>query len=387
MNNPSAMQVSWIDPDEVRALVAKLEGPKQAPPQPAWELHTLPTATVKAMPVQEHLLAPPPVKPPLEPELDLPLSDNRPGPAHSQIWNIREQLRTLRQQAEGSGILPPTERPAPAPEPEDEAIDEAPALTVEEDPFYATPPTENVIAPEPPEVVDEAPPPAPSRFSDTARAVMDHMLDASGPQPEAPPAFDLASLPQPMSPPTMGSPLNIEYIGPAPSNATGEPLFTAAASEQPVLVTPPPAPSTAPLLPPVEQAPAMIEPDPFVVPAAGLSERIDALARWACTRLATDEVLLVDDFGDVLWGGRAQTALVLSAMMAWHSAQRSSAESATHETERIEKELSVGRWLTVLPARTRYGTVSLAAIRPSKLSDDDVRTVRAALLQAVEGKE
>ena len=117
----------------------------------------------------------------------------------------------------------------------------------------------------------------------------------------------------------------------------------------------------------------------------GLSDRLNALALWTCERLGTQEVLLVDDYGDVLWGGHAQTPLVLSAMMAWHAGQRATAGLACTEPQRIDKILSNGRALTVLPARTRYGTVSLAAIQSAPMTPEDERAIRDALVSAVEG--
>ena len=123
----------------------------------------------------------------------------------------------------------------------------------------------------------------------------------------------------------------------------------------------------------------------FVVPAVGLSDRLAALAVWSCDRLGTAEVLLVDDYGDVLWGGHSQTPLVISAMMAWHATQRSTAESACSEPQRIDKALASGRALTVLPARTRYGVVSIAAIQDQPMAKDDESAIREALILAVEG--
>ncbi len=204
--------------------------------------------------------------------------------------------------------------------------------------------------------------------------------------------LDRATLPQPMSPPSTTTPMSIEFIGPAPGSGASEPLFGSLPSGE-VIITPPPAPSTAPLSGPAQdEAPGASPRTPpppevadFVVPSAGLSERIDVVARWTCTRLGTEEVLLVDDFGDVLWGGREHTALVLSVMMAWHTAQRASAESATHDSERIDKELAHGRWLTALRVPTSYGTVRLAAICRESVRDEDARVIRAALVRAVEG--
>ncbi len=139
---------------------------------------------------------------------------------------------------------------------------------------------------------------------------------------------------------------------------------------------PPATTPSVPILPPLL---------PFAVPALGLSERLASLAEWACKGLATEEVLLVDDYGDVLWGGQGQTALVLSAMMAWHSAQRSAPASAVApQQRRIDKELACGRRLTVIPARTRYGVVSLAAIRQQSISDLDANRIHDALMMSVE---
>ena len=123
----------------------------------------------------------------------------------------------------------------------------------------------------------------------------------------------------------------------------------------------------------------------FQPPDRGLADRLGALASWACVRLETNEVVLVDDFGDVLWGSPGHTALVLSGMMAWHSSQRSSATAAVGDSRRIDKELQGGQHLTIIPARTRYGTVSLAAIRATRLDEEDVNALHRALIMAVEG--
>ena len=124
---------------------------------------------------------------------------------------------------------------------------------------------------------------------------------------------------------------------------------------------------------------------PFAVANLGLSERLNAVAEWVCARLGTREVLLVDDYGDVLWGAQGQTALVLSAMMAWHSAQRASASATCTDPSRIDKPLGPDRALTVLPVRTRYGVVSLAVIQSQPVSDSEATAIRDALALAVEG--
>ena len=384
------MQVSWIDPDEIRELVAKLEGPRKAPPQVAWEVHTLPVQP-PASPTAEALLGvpemrpQPPVSAPAPPP-DLPLNDKRSGPDGGEIWSIREQLRSLRERAEVSGIVPV-----------------APPVPVEsESRIKVEPPVEPKIA------ADEPRPVAPA-LSPEARAAMDELLGPVGPQPELPPSTDPSLLPPPMRPPTSSLPSSIEYEGPPPNGEASEPLFgighvglaipdpevdssldleEALEAVEPEAVRSPftLAESTeeAPFSPAVEtEMPG--DQDAFVAPALGLSDRLHALATWAGKRLCTKELLLVDDYGDVLWGGHEHTALVLAAMMAWQSSQRASAESVYAEQDRIDKEISPGRHLTVIPMRTLYGTVSLAAICEMMMSENDAREVRAALIKAVEG--
>ena len=447
------MQVSWIDPEEIAVFLAQLEGPRKAPAEMAWEVHTLPVEPLPA-PTAQPIMGEPvferptpvpvPAKPALPPEM--PLSDGRPGPDKAEIWNIREQLRSLREMAEGSGIIG-SSVPAEAPVIQAKAM--GPALTptpseaqsyadAEEAEFAPLPVSEpespRVMAPvnveDPPEpnivfedshsleAVFESEPisgleepsseaveaiaPSSSPASYAARAAMEELFGGPiGPQPEAPPVADPSTLPQPIQPPPSTTPLSIEYSGPAPSTVSTAPMFSSnAPSATPAKIItheeamgdileqalqsvtiniPPDAPA--------DEAPVADHSHyAFVPPALGLSDRIGALANWAISRLGTEEVLLVDDYGDVLWGGNQHTALVLAAMMAWHSAQRANAESACSEPERIDKEIGSGRHLTVIPVRTRYGNVSLAAICVTPINDDEARSVRAALRLAVEGE-
>jgi hypothetical protein len=112
---------------------------------------------------------------------------------------------------------------------------------------------------------------------------------------------------------------------------------------------------------------------------------LNALAQWVCERLGTPDVLIVDDYGDVLWGGSAQTPLVLSAIMAWQSAQHSAASSTTSNTPiRIDKKLSGGHSLTILSSRTRYGIVNLAVIGNGPISEADATAVQEAVFRTVE---
>ena len=311
------MQVSWIDPDEVRDLLKQLEGPKAASTTSEWEVHTLPTAQVGPADAE-----------PLIGEASHPAAEATPPeehaiPANAELWRIREKLRALRDKAHSAGILARNKPQNTEPEAQPSAPTEPTTVISTEPPV--------VVQIEEPVAIEEEPPPVVEPLFDTP-------TDVATPEVEAP-----------LPPETI---------------------------EQPIEDEEPEAPIPAP--PVVSHA-------PFIVPNQGLSERLNAVAEWVCSRLATREVLLVDDYGDVLWGDQRQTALVLSAVMAWQSAQRASASATCIDPERIDKPLPPDRALTVLPLRTKYGMVSLAVILPQPIASADATDIREALAQAVEG--
>ena len=398
------MQVSWIDPDEVRALLENIEGPRKvvAANNIAWEVHTLPIVALP--PAQDNLIDPPAAKitpPPLPP--DLPLSDGSSGPRGGDLWRIRENLRSLREQAQFSGLLPKSDpamspvagpsaepgipSPPPLPEPPPVATDHPKPTTIEEDLVIQL--AEAIEQRSSPPIEPEAsPPPAPEA------PVWADQTPAPAPQPLMEPGVIQAPTPAEQRAPTARL-VEITFSSTPALGEECEPLFS---SHPPEKVPAPvvsadiqtPADALASLLSPETHQDHLPTPSSparpsFTVPVLGLSDRLNALALWTCERLGTQEVLLVDDYGDVLWGGHAQTPLVLSAMMAWHAGQRATAGLACTEPQRIDKILSNGRALTVLPARTRYGTVSLAAIQSAPMTPEDERAIRDALVSAVEG--
>ena len=347
------MQVSWIDPDEVRDLLKQLEGPKPASTQSAWEVHTLPAAQVTPVEVEpligEACSQPAPMTP--APTLE----QERPGLANAELCRIRERLRALRDKAHSAGIFTRSrldETPPPASLPIAEEIEPAPVPAVEP-------------------VIEEPPPPEPEPEAQAIEAVSVSTLpDAIQPASETLPIespFDVVETPPPVFEPLF--------------ETAAEPAVSTAVVPEPEAVPEPPLPEETP----AETATPSVESAPFTVPDQGLSERLNAVAEWVCARLGTREVLLFDDYGDVLWGAEGQTALVLSAVMAWHSAQRASASATCIDPERIDKPLPPDRALTVLPLRTRYGVVSLAAIQAQPISNQDAVVIRQALTLAVEG--
>lgn len=388
------MQVSWIDPEEVRALLANIEGPRKvvAASNIAWEVHTLPVVPLQLS--QENIVDPPPVAKPTPPPLppEMPLSDggSNGAPRGGELWRIRENLRSLREQAQVSGLIPTRVEPASftieaAPQRADLAAMDSIVVQLAEA-------IEHHEEPEP--AIEPPAPPAPEIQVEEIVATAPRAPTGPIIQPTPAPTHIPEELPQPKPASAPIQPPSIEYSGPAPSGPDYEPLFGNGLAPEPAT----PAPEPEPIAPSVPESPAealatllQVSAEPastkpaFMVPALGLSDRLNALALWSCDRLGSGEVLLVDDYGDVLWGGHAQTPLVLSAMMAWHAGQRSTAGIACNEPERIDRQLANGKALTVIPARTRYGTVSLAAILAEPVNAEDERAIRDALVSAVEG--
>ena len=123
---------------------------------------------------------------------------------------------------------------------------------------------------------------------------------------------------------------------------------------------------------------------PFQVPVAGLGDRLKAVHAWATAETLSKEVLLVDEFGDVLEGSSPQAAMVVSSLMAWHSQQRVDPAVAMQEMPRIEHHLVNGRYMTILPVRSKYGAVSIAVLTQGRMPEMIMAQVRNALLAAIE---
>ena len=152
---------------------------------------------------------------------------------------------------------------------------------------------------------------------------------------------------------------------------------------------PPSPPVSAPAAPVFSPAPAavMAPNPPPVNPFRGntLGERLDEFARWASGRLAAEDLLLVDDHGDVLWGTKGRADLALTALLSLNTALRSTAGGGIRPPGLIRNQLSPGRELTVLPCSTRHGTVTLALLNAKDIPQDAVDSLREHLVHAVEG--
>ena len=125
------MQVSWIEPEEIRALVERLQDARPKARPLGWELHTLPDAppgviedhSVEVQALWSHVAAeqppPEPAQPPSLPAAE-PVMEHHTG--QPELDRIRQKLRALRSKAEEAGLL----RGVPEMEPHD-AVEEAPS--------------------------------------------------------------------------------------------------------------------------------------------------------------------------------------------------------------------------------------------------------------------
>ncbi len=135
-------------------------------------------------------------------------------------------------------------------------------------------------------------------------------------------------------------------------------------------------------LPPSAAAPLQPGPEglnPSEVPSGSVGERLDFFASWTKSLLGECELLLVDEYGGLLWGPQTKSGLVLSTMMAWNAAIRASAMSACSRPDTIVQTLANGASLTVIPAETRLGMIQIALVRPSAPLDSEVALMRQTL--------
>lgn len=120
---------------------------------------------------------------------------------------------------------------------------------------------------------------------------------------------------------------------------------------------------------------------PFEIPQGSRDVRLAAFASWARQFLhdGGGQILVMNDDGEVLWGGEAKAGLVLSTMMACGAAIRASAMSACETPPVIHQPLASGKVLTVIPCETAAGMVHAAVAAPAGLSHEQAHLLRGAL--------
>lgn len=347
------MQVSWIEPDQLRDLVGQLQRPAAPVKSATVELHTLPDAGEGGLGARElgiedgDLWLPeqpvPAVSAPaagLTAEFFAPVmaeisredatatsadvQEQPPPPAMpanraGELDRIRQKLQAIRERALGAGLLT---RPS--------AADGKPTPPLREEPSPEPPPREA---------------PADSRTATEQQAATD--AEAGAPQ------------------------------------VTGSREVTSPAAAR-ILPTVSPFSLAEPVAAALEAASQSSEPPGFQVPAGAISERLEAFAAWAERRLFLSDLIVVDDHGDILWGDHARAGLVVSAMMACKAAMRSSALGAAGLSGVIEQPISADRLLIIVMCETQFGTLSIALVRDGSLTEADATLLRNGLVAAVE---
>lgn len=353
------MQVSWIEPDQLRDLVGRLQQPAAAPSSGAWELHTLPDGGRRT-------------------------ADDIPLIADHDLW-----IPDLPPAADAASP------PLVAAEPEafrSELPIAAPPIAEDFQPMPQPPPVE-------PAVVEPIEPPVSEleRIRDKLRAIREKAVgagllahqenresQASEPEPEPAAMIGSERKDPPSSPPATAAASVISRTSGEPASS-GTPAPVELMSSPFALAASPAASQSCPMSRSGE--PAAVEGDSFSfeVPIGPVAGRVEAFAAWALRRVGpSGRLLVIDDHGDILWGRHEQERLLVSATMAAVAAMRSEALGAWSPGKVEDRPFGTGNRLAILPARTQQGVMCLAIIRPQPLPDGEAAILREALIATLD---
>lgn len=369
------MEVSWIDAQEVARLAELLRVPKRpaftgSRPRPVPVFSDVPDTGAESAQSPPDLAVGAPVvaveaTPVAEPapvvEVAPPAAPEAPVASGLNLATFRERLRSIRERAIGAGLLT-------APQPEPAPVDDTPPEPI----------SLGLPAPGEPELPVEADEEEPSE--DVAPVV------------SAPPAVEDTSAPPPTLEPVSAAPVLSFPAAPPAASFTGvADVFSQAPiqtqEEQPWNTRPEDAGLQACVpdvdtLPPLEH-PLAAPPAPEKSPGS-VGEKLDVFADWVKRLLGGGELLMVDEFGGLLWGPQAKSGLVLSTLMAWNAAIRASAMSACNRRDVTEQILPKGETLTVIAAPTRLGLIQVAVVRQGALSQEQAGLIRQTLKAVME---
>ena len=360
-------RVSWIDPRQLKDLVGQLRDPATEADATAWEVHTLPSD----MGLGARELGIP------DDDLWLPAEPARPSPAP-----VEEEVPFFLPQPPIVETLPiyvPRETRDPLPE---EPISEV----------VSDPSPEEYSEIEPVEIVTPSGPPVElNRIREKLQAIRERAIEAgllAHRKADAPKVADVSEIDPPSVSESITAPVEITPAAtPDPVGETG-PIeldhFEISSPEKPFAIQSPfglaesfdTGDSS-----PVDEAEPQQE---FTPPDAPIMERLAAFGRWASEWLRTQEFLIADDHGDVLWGEQAQSGLMGTTMMAGKASHRSPARGASGPLGVTETPVSVGRFMTSVPCQTRFGILDMGLIRSSSLSAEDAELLRQNLVWALD---
>lgn len=115
-----------------------------------------------------------------------------------------------------------------------------------------------------------------------------------------------------------------------------------------------------------------------------MKERLEAYSLWATKQWNAAELLIVDEYGDLLWGPPKKSGLVLSTMMAWNAAIRASAQAASGAAQTSQQTLATGETLTIIPCQTRLGVLQIAVVKPLPPEIDETVSLSQVLAEVMD---
>ena len=138
--------------------------------------------------------------------------------------------------------------------------------------------------------------------------------------------------------------------------------------------------------PVIPTQPTQVESATFLALDGTMAERMESFAKWIARLVDSDELLLIDDHGGLLYGSPSRSDLTMSALMALNSEQRSTAQTVGKPPEVLRTKLNEERELSLFPCPTRFGVVTLVIVNTTGIPSESVAWLREALVLAIEGK-
>lgn len=135
---------------------------------------------------------------------------------------------------------------------------------------------------------------------------------------------------------------------------------------------------------PIEEHEATESLPPLPSVSGDVNQRISLFADWARPALKGNDLFIVDDEGQLLWGPPLRSSIVLSAIMAHMAAARMSALTACETDAPSYQTLASGSHLTLLPCATRLGIMHIAILGAAILDQAHLPQLSQTLIQTMD---
>lgn len=112
-----------------------------------------------------------------------------------------------------------------------------------------------------------------------------------------------------------------------------------------------------------------------------MAEHLSDFAAWAARSTTAEELILLNEHGDLLWGSPTCDDLVPSAMVTVNAAMRASIGSPSTTLPMLRAKAAAGKELSILCCSTRQGPVILAMVNAKNAPESNLRE---SLIQAIE---